>query len=170
MNTNTKYESLFTSRSRPLDPNLQCSVKGLHLRNAQLKYESTTYSEQNWESTEGYLRWKVQKRPSELRKAGLNNKSISKFQKGTEAGVRRVSVPCWHATFVENAPWKSLVIRWRSSLYQGHEIGEKSDPLGIHFNWSRVRMSFTICDRETPYWKDWEIQKLCPRLELKKSR
>ena len=86
-------------------------VKGLHVSNVHLKYESTTYSEQNRESTEGYLRSKVEKRHSELRKACLNNWNISKFQKGTEPGVGRVSVPCWHATFVENAPWKSLVIQ-----------------------------------------------------------
>ena len=27
----------------------------------------------------------------------------------------RVSVPCWLATPVANAPWKPLIIRWRSS-------------------------------------------------------
>ena len=52
-----------------------------------------------------------------------------------------ISIPCWHATFVENSPWKSLVIWWRSSLYQGHEIGEMSVRLGSHCNWSRARLS-----------------------------
>ena len=28
----------------------------------------------------------------------------------------RISVPCWLATPVTNAPWKLLVIRWRSSF------------------------------------------------------
>ena len=26
----------------------------------------------------------------------------------------RVSVPCWHVTFVANAPWKPLINRWSS--------------------------------------------------------
>ena len=30
----------------------------------------------------------------------------------------RVSVPCWLATPVANAPWKPLIIRWRSSSVQ----------------------------------------------------
>ena len=43
---------------------------------------------------------------------GLNNWSISKSQNGGRNQVSgRVSVPCWHATPVANAPWKPLVIR-----------------------------------------------------------
>ena len=36
-------------------------------------------------------------------------------------------------------------------MYQGHEIGGKSYRLGSHCNWSRVRMSFNIRERETSY-------------------
>ena len=53
----------------------------------------------------------------------------------------RVSVPCWHATPVANAPWKPLIIGVGQARYQGHEIGGKSDWLGSHC-WSRIRMSF----------------------------
>ena len=42
----------------------------------------------------------------------------------------RVSVPCWHATPVANAPWKPLIIGEGQARYQGHEIGGKSDWLG----------------------------------------
>ena len=62
----------------------------------------------------------------------------------------RVSVPCWHATPVANAPWKPLIIGEGQTRYQGHEIGEKSDWLGSHC-WSRIRMSFNIRERYTSY-------------------
>ena len=39
----------------------------------------------------------------------------------------RVSVPCWYATPVANAPWKPLIIGEGQARYQGHEIGGKSD-------------------------------------------
>ena len=55
----------------------------------------------------------------------------------------RVSVPCWHATTVANAPWKPLIIGEGQTRYQCHEIGGKSDWLGSHC-WSRIRMSFNI--------------------------
>ena len=35
--------------------------------------------------------------------------------------------------------------------YQCHAIGGKSDRLGSHCNWSRVRMSFNIRERDTSY-------------------
>ena len=35
----------------------------------------------------------------------------------------RVSVPCWHATPIANAPWKPLIIGEGQARYQGHEIG-----------------------------------------------
>ena len=62
----------------------------------------------------------------------------------------RVSVPCWHATPVANAPWKPLIICEGQARYQGHEIGGKSDWLGRHC-WSRIRMSFNIRERDTSY-------------------
>ena len=62
----------------------------------------------------------------------------------------RVSVPCWHATPVANAPWKPLIIGEGQARYQGHEIGGKSDWLGSHC-WSRIRMSFNIRERDTSY-------------------
>ena len=62
----------------------------------------------------------------------------------------RVSVPCWHATPVANAPWKPLIIGESQVRYQGHEIGGKSDWLGSHC-WSRIRMSFNIRERDTSY-------------------
>ena len=55
----------------------------------------------------------------------------------------RVSVPCWHATPVANAPWKPLLIGEGQARHQGHEIGGKSDWLGSH-RWSRIRMSLYI--------------------------
>ena len=52
----------------------------------------------------------------QVRGIGLNNWSISKSQNGGQNQVSgRVSVPCWLATPVANAPWKPLIIRWRSS-------------------------------------------------------
>ena len=55
----------------------------------------------------------------------------------------RVSIPCWHATPVANAPWKQLAFGEGHDRYQGHKIGGKSDRLGIHCC-SRVRMSFKV--------------------------
>ena len=62
----------------------------------------------------------------------------------------RVSVPCWYATPVANAPWKPLIIDEGETRYQCHEIGWKSDWLGSHC-WSRIRMSFNIRERDTSY-------------------
>ena len=59
-----------------------------------------------------------------------------------------VSVPCWHATPVVNAPWKPLIIGEGQVRYKGHDIGGNSDWLGSHC-WSRIRMSFTIRERDT---------------------
>ena len=39
----------------------------------------------------------------------------------------RVSVPCWHATPVANAPWKPLILGEGQARYEGHEIGVKFD-------------------------------------------
>ena len=61
-----------------------------------------------------------------------------------------VSVPCWHATPVANAPWKPIIIGEGQVRYRGHESGGKSDWLGSHC-WSRIRMSFNIRERETSY-------------------
>ena len=61
-----------------------------------------------------------------------------------------VSVLCWHATPVANAPWKPLIIGEGQARYQGHEIGGKSDWLRSHC-WSRIRMSFNIRERDTSY-------------------
>ena len=103
---------------------------------------------------EGYSRWKVEKR-REVREnwcQELEQKQVPKRGRNQVSG--KVSVPCWHATSVANALWKPLVIRWRSSSVQGHEIGEKPDRLASHCNWSRVRMSFNIREKETSYcWK-----------------
>ena len=49
----------------------------------------------------------------------------------------RVSVPCWHATSVANAPWKPLIIGEDQARYQSHDIGGKSDWLGSHC-WSLI--------------------------------
>ena len=59
---------------------------------------------------------KSSKRHGKFEEFGLNNWSISKSQNGGRNQVSgRVSVPCWLATPVANAPWKPLIIRWRSS-------------------------------------------------------
>ena len=60
----------------------------------------------------------------------------------------RVSVPCWHATPVANAPWKPLIIGEDQARYQGHIIGGKSKWLESHC-WSRIRMSFNMRERDT---------------------
>ena len=87
----------------------------------------------------------------QVRRIGLKNWSISKSQNGGWNQVSgRVSVPCWHATPVANAPWKPLIIDEGQARYQGHEIGGKSDWLGSHC-WSRIRMSFNIRERDTSY-------------------
>ena len=76
--------------------------------------DRTTCSKQTRESTEGYSRWKVEKRHGKFGKTSLNW-SISKFQKGGRNQVsRRVSVSWWRAIPVGNVPWKLLVIRWMS--------------------------------------------------------
>ena len=80
--------------------------------------------------------------------------TIGAFRKSQNGGRNqvsgRVSVPCWHATPVANAPWKPLIIGEGQARYQGHEIGGKSDWLGSHC-WSRIRMSFNIRERDTSY-------------------
>ena len=53
-------------------------------------------------------------------------------QAGRNQVFGRVSVPCWHATPVANAPWKPLIIGKGQARYQGHEIGGKSDWVGSH--------------------------------------
>ena len=62
----------------------------------------------------------------------------------------RVSVPCWHATPVANAPWKPLIIGEGQARYKIHEISGKSDRLGSHCL-SRVRMSFNNRERDASY-------------------
>ena len=58
------------------------------------KFESSHFfKSKNRESTEGYSRWKVEKRQGRIRKTGLNDWSISKSQKGTEIGVRNGTRP-----------------------------------------------------------------------------
>ena len=47
--------------------------------------------------------WSQQLEHKQVKKGGRNQVS------------RRVSVPCLHATTVANAPWKPVIIRWRSS-------------------------------------------------------
>ena len=42
-----------------------------------------------------------------------------------------VSVPCWHATPVANAPWKPLIIGEGQARYQGHEIGISISQISI---------------------------------------
>ena len=64
-----------------------------------------------------------------------------------------VSVPCWHATPVANAPWKPLIIGEGQAWYQCHEIGGKSDWLGSHC-WSRIRMSFKVIPGEAGFRTD----------------
>ena len=80
------------------------------------------------------------------------DKVINYASQATQKGVsERVSVPCWHVTPVANAPWKPLIIRWRSSSAStSWNFGGKSDRLGSHC-WSRVRMPFNIRERETSY-------------------
>ena len=59
---------------------------------------------------------KGRKRHGKYGGIGLNNWSISKSPKMLWNQVSgRVSVPCWHAIPVTNAPWKPLVIGWMSS-------------------------------------------------------
>ena len=87
---------------------------------------------QNRESIEGYSMWKVEKRYGKFGRNALNNWSISKSPKGVRNQVSgRLSVPCWLATPVANAPWKPLVIQWCQARYQGHESGWLSDRLVI---------------------------------------
>ena len=105
-----------------------------------LKQISIIVLKQNRESFEGYLRWKVAERYGKFGKTGLNWVKASP-KRGTETGVPKGKLFCWHATAVANAPWKPLVIRWKSARYHGHEI---VDQLGSHCNWSKVRRSFII--------------------------
>ena len=85
------------------------SLVGLSIITTRLTIIPERGSKQNRESTEGYSNWNAEKRrqvrgklvsttgahPS-LKKAGRSQKS------------RRVSVPCWHASPVANAPLKPL--------------------------------------------------------------
>ena len=71
----------------------------------------------------------------------------------------RVSVPCWHATPVANAPWKPLIIGEGQARYKGHEKGGKSDWFGSHC-WSRIRMSFKGRSQSFSFWIY-----LCPPLK-----
>ena len=86
-------------RRRPFHDNLQNAAP------------NSNYHKQNRESTKGYSRWKVESRHGKSEELGLNNWSISKIRNQVSG---RVSVPCWLATPVANAPWKPLIIRWRS--------------------------------------------------------
>ena len=72
--------------------------------------------EQNRENTEGYSRWKVEKKHDKFEKTGINNWSISKSYKGTETVPGRESVPYWYATTVANAPWKCSMETTRNSV------------------------------------------------------
>ena len=77
--------------------------------------------------------------------------SISKSQNGGRNQVSgRVSVPCWQATPVANAPWKPLVILWRPNSVSRSWNWWKVWLVGKHC-WSRVRMSFNIRERDTSY-------------------
>ena len=68
--------------------------------------------EQNRESTKGIRGEKLSKDMASSRNLVSTILSISKSQNGGRNQVSgRVSVPCWHATPVANAPWKPLVIR-----------------------------------------------------------
>ena len=74
----------------------------------------------------------------------LVNWSISRSQNGGRNQMSgRVSVPCWHATPIANAPWKPLIIGEGQAQCQGHEIGGKSDWLGSHC-WSRSEYHLTF--------------------------
>ena len=114
---------------------------GLNL--TTLRFIIRTSTKVNRESTKGYSRLKRGK----FEASGLNNcKNVASSRHlvstiGTQASPTmegrnqvsgRVSVPCWHATPVANAPWKPLIIGEGQVRYQGHEIGGKSDWLGSH--------------------------------------
>ena len=74
------------------------------------------HTKQNLESTEGYSRWKVEKRYGKFGKNWSQQLEHKKSPKGGRNQVSgSVSVPCWLATPVANAPWKPLVIRWSSN-------------------------------------------------------
>ena len=60
----------------------------------------------------------------------LEHKQVPQW--GTEPGVRKGKLPCWHATPVANAPWKPLIIGEGQARYKGREIGGKSDWMGSH--------------------------------------
>ena len=62
---------------------------------------------------QGLFKLKSWEKPWQVRETGLNNGSISKSQK--KQGFRKGKRPCWHVIPIANAPWKSLVARWRSS-------------------------------------------------------
>ena len=74
-------------------------------------------SKQNRESTKGYLRWKSSKDMTSSR--NLVSTIWAQASPKTEgrnqvSGRVSVGVPYRHATPVANAPWKPLMMRWRS--------------------------------------------------------
>ena len=82
---------------------LMCAINTDYKKDNRYLASSTTctnfsmksFTKQNRESTEGYSRWKVEKRHAKHGKTGLNKWRISKSQKAERNQVsRRVSVPC----------------------------------------------------------------------------
>ena len=70
---------------------------------------SSQFDKQNRE-IRGIFKGKSREKTRQVREnwSQLEHKQVPK---GTEPGVRRVSVSCWHVTPVENAPLKPPVIR-----------------------------------------------------------
>ena len=111
------------------------------------EHASVNATKENQESTEGYSRWKVDKRYGKFGKTGLNNWSISKSpNEGWNQVSRRVSVPCWLTTPKAYTPWKPLVIRWRSS------------PVSRSWKWMKTFDNVMVTDRlNTASWSNSSI-------------
>ena len=83
---------------------------------------------------------------------GFNNQSTFKPPKrGRNQVSGVVSVPCWHATPVANAPWQPLIIGEGQARYQGLEIGGKSDWLGVTVGQGLECHLTFIRERDTSY-------------------
>ena len=77
-------------------------------------------------------------------------------------GTGKVSVPCWHATPVANAPWKPLIIGEGQARYQGIQ-NIFSRPVYMHVNCIiqrlddvKQRFNPPICNMY-PYVQLWNI-------------
>ena len=63
---------------------------------------------------------------------------------GAEQGVRKGKYSLLACNTRCNAPWKPLVIRWRSSSVSSHTVGERLDRYESHYKIHKSRDGFCI--------------------------